>query len=176
MKEKILKKATLVFLVVKDRVCLPVKKLKIGVKIGAGKRNGYGGGIDGDETPAQCAIRELLEEARVKTWAEDLKPVALLRCHNRTKEDVEFTCVVHVFITNFWLGEPKKTDEMGPPEWFNTENLELIKSEFMLGDTEWLPRLFKDGKPLVVEMWYGPNQSKLVRPTEITEVEELPEK
>ena len=171
MKEKVLKKAALVFLVAKGKVCLPIKKWKIG----AGFRNGYGGGIKSDETADDCAIRELLEEAGVKTWVVNLKPIALLLCHNCTEKGVEFTCVVGVFTTNFWLGKPKETKEMGPPIWYPVKNLARIKNQFMLGDREWLPRLFQDGKPLVVEMWYGPRQASLERPTVIKEVEILPE-
>ncbi len=44
--EKVLYKAVLVFLVKDGKVCLPVKKLKIG----AGKRNGFGGGGEKDES------------------------------------------------------------------------------------------------------------------------------
>jgi len=40
--EKTLRRAVVVFLIKNGKICLPKKKFKIG----AGKRNGYGGGVE----------------------------------------------------------------------------------------------------------------------------------
>ncbi|MBI4136155.1 MAG: NUDIX domain-containing protein [Candidatus Vogelbacteria bacterium] len=52
--EKVLKEATLVFLVRAGKVLLARKTRHIG----EGRWNGYGGGIDSGENLIQCAIRE----------------------------------------------------------------------------------------------------------------------
>ena len=58
--EKILYDAVLVFFVKDGKVLLPTKMKKIG----KGKLNGYGGGIEKDETPITAAIREVEEETK----------------------------------------------------------------------------------------------------------------
>lgn len=169
MNEKILNLAVLCYLVKNGEVNLPMKKKKIGARF----RNGYGGGVESNESPNTCAVREALEEGKIKTWIEDLERIALLRCHNRTEEGQNFLCTVHVFQTKFWLGEPKETEEMGSPAWFSINNLPL--QELMLGDRIWLPRFFRDQKPLMVTIRYGPHQKTLDCEVEIEEVETLPE-
>ncbi len=169
MNQETLCHATVGFLTKHNRVNLPVKKRKTG----AGFRNGYGGKIWPEETPSACVTREILEEGRIKTWPQDLRRIALLHCHNRTETGEKFLYVVHVFETTFWLGEPKETEEMGPPAWFPTDALPL--DELMIDDRLWLPRFFRDRKPLVVTVKYGPNQATLDEEMVIEEVLTLPE-
>ena len=169
MNEEMTYRATVCFLIKHGRINLPVKKLEIG----AGFRNGYGGKIQTGETPAECAAREVLEEGRIKTWPQDVRRIALLRCHHRTETDEKSLWIVHVFETGFWLGKPKETAEMGPPEWFPTDALPI--HELMLDDRIWLPRVLIDRKPLVVTARYGPNQTILDEEVAIEEVETLPE-
>ncbi len=57
MEEKTLLNATVCLLVKDDEVMLGIKTKKIG----AGCRNGYGGGIEPDELIKEAAIRELEE-------------------------------------------------------------------------------------------------------------------
>lgn len=169
MNHETVHRATVGFLIKNGRINLPVKKRKIG----AGFRNGYGGGIQAEETPAACFIRETLEEGRIKTWLQDLRHIALLRCHHRTETGEKSLWIVHIFETGFWLGEPKETEEMGPPTWFPTDALPI--QELMLDDRLWLPRVLRDKKPLVVTARYGPNQATLDEDVIIEEVETLPE-
>ncbi len=175
MEEKILKVASLVYLVKNGRVCMSVKKKHIG----AGYLNGAGGGLEEtDATIEECACREVLDEWRVKVWPVDLRNrrIALLRCHNRTEQDEGFICTVHVFYTTFWLGIPQESDELGPPEWFPIG--ELPYSRLMLGDREWMrdwfPKLIAGAAKLIVTSWYGPRQALLDKPTTFEEVKELP--
>ncbi|KKU70232.1 MAG: NUDIX hydrolase [Parcubacteria group bacterium GW2011_GWA2_47_21] len=162
--EKVLYKAVLVFLVKDGKVCLPVKKLKIG----AGKRNGFGGGVEKDESWKNAAAREMVEEAEIKVWPKDLRKIAYLFCRNQTETGLKFTSEIVVFATTFWLGEPKETKEMGPPEWFQIE--QLPQSELMPGDKGWLPetlaeKILRNGKKIpMVEIWYGPRQETITRP------------
>lgn len=169
MNNEILYRATVGYLVKNSEVNLPTKKRGIG----AGFRNGYGGETNPGETCGACCVREILEEGRVKTWVQDLKPVALLRCHNRTETGQLFLCTVHVFQTKFWLGDPKETEEVGTSTWFPTSNLPV--QELMLADRIWLPRFFRDQKPIVVTIRYGPRQTTLDCEVEIEKVETLPE-
>jgi 8-oxo-dGTP diphosphatase len=54
-------RATLLF-IRRDGLVLLIRKKR---GLGAGKINGPGGRIDGEETPLQCAIREVEEELHV---------------------------------------------------------------------------------------------------------------
>lgn len=169
MNQETLHRATVCFLIKDGCINLPVKKRKIG----AGFRNGYGGGIEAKETPAECVIRETLEEGRIKIWLQDLRRIALLRCHNRAEAGEKSLLIVHIFKTSFWLGEPKETSEMGRPIWFPTDALPI--QELMLDDRVWLPRVLRDRKLVVVTSRYGPNQASLDEEVIIEEVETLPE-
>lgn len=164
-------RATVGYLVRNDTVNLPWKKRGVG----AGRRNGYGGGILYGESRETGCVREILEEGRVKTWGQDLQPVALLRCHNRMENGQTFLCTVFVFQTSFWLGftEPKESDEMGLPAWFPINALPL--QELLPADQLWLPRFFKERKLLLVTARYGPNQKTLDEAVTIEEIESLPE-
>ncbi len=81
---------------------------------------------------------------------------------------LKVTSEIVVFATTFWLGEPKETKEMGPPEWFQIE--QLPQSELMPGDKGWLPetlaeKILRNGKKIpMVEIWYGPRQETITRP------------
>lgn len=161
--------ATVCYLIKDNTVSLPIKKKGVG----AGFRNGYGGGIKSDESPDYAAIREILEEADVKVYTCDLNPMAILRCHNRSDDGQTFLYIIYAYWTKFWSGEPEETQEMGEPKWFPIDNLPI--EELMLSDREWLQRFFRDMKPLVVTAHYGPNQLTLERAVEIEEVSELPE-
>jgi len=169
MNEETIYRATVGFLIKNGRVNLPMKKRKMG----AGLRNGYGGGIEDGETPAECVMRETMEEGRIKTWLQDLRRIALLRCHHITETNGKSLWIVHVFETGFWLGEPKETSEMGPPAWFPIDALPI--DELMLDDRIWLPRLFRDRKPLIVTAHYWPDQKTLEDEVGVEEVATLPE-
>ena len=150
--EKTLRRAVVVFLIKNGKICLPKKKFKIG----AGKRNGYGGGVGDGESWREAAAREVAEEARIKVWPHELKKIAHLLCHNTTKNGGEFTYDVAVFAAESWLGEPRET-----------------KEELMLDDRDWLPLTLKEviqnrsKKIPLVKSWYGPKQHILLRPTQM---------
>lgn len=165
--EKILFHATLCFILGSGHVLLPVK-LK---KIGAGKRNGYGGGIEPGESSLQSVVRETFEESggklpnRHENWGIVLNPlqlkkVAIITFHNINAKAESFDCVVDVYTCSDFSGEPVATDEMGPPEWFPTNSVPY--SELMSADSIWLKDVLL-GKKLTQEFWYGPRQEKLLR-------------
>jgi len=154
-KEKILLNATLVFLI-RGQYLLLAKKLK---KIGQGCWNGYGGGIEGNETPEQCILRELPEEAKVTTTLEALQKVAIIDFHNTTAEGENFVCKVHVFFVHHWEGMPEATEEMGYPQWFHRNGLPV--EEMMLADRIWLP-IVLEGKKIKARAAYGQHQKTLL--------------
>jgi len=165
--EKVLLSATLCFLVKDKEVSLAKKKKKIG----QGCWNGYGGGIKLGETPVQAALRELFEEAKVIALPENLEKVAVIDFHNTKTDGTTFICKVHVYMVYQWQGEPKETEEMGKPKWFEKEFLPL--GEMMLADRKWLP-IVLSGKKITAEFYYRPFQKRLWSEEKIQLVEFFP--
>ena len=161
--EKTLLEATLVFLVRAGRVLLARKTRHIG----EGRWNGYGGGIEEGESLEQCAIRECQQESGVEIDPADLKKVAEVTFHNIKTDGKKFSCLVHVFITECWTGEPKESEEMATPTWFPFDLLPT--QEMMPADSVWMP-LILSGKKIIGEAYYGPFQKTLLKPVVITEV------
>ena len=97
-------RATLLF-VIRDGQILLIRKKR---GLGAGKINGPGGRMDPEETPRQCAIREVEEELLVT-------PTGLSR---RGELFFQFTdgysIHVHVFSATDCRGEAKETAEAIP--------------------------------------------------------------
>ncbi len=155
MQEEILLNATLCFLVKENKVLLAMKTKKIG----QGCWNGYGGGIEPEETPEQCALRELNEEAKITISLDSLEKVAIISFHNTKTDGSAFTCKVHVYLASEWKGEIQSTDEMTNPTWFEKDQLPL--QEMMPADKEWLPVVLS-GKKIIAEVNYGPLQKTLL--------------
>ena len=84
-----------------------------------------GGGVDGNETVRQAAIREIKEEIGVNVKKEDLKIIHVLHTKSERPDDPSGECVVFFFETEKWDGEPKNME----PEkhecikWFDVNNL-----------------------------------------------------
>ncbi len=180
MEEKVLKEATVVLLVEgRGRY----KKVHLGIKlkhIGAGCRNGPGGGIKEGEKPTGAAIRELEEETGAKagkkfitTLPEYLEKVAIIDFHNKKSDGSTFTCRVHFFITRFWVGEANDTDEMKNLIPFYVSRLPF--SEMMPADREFFPIILKKEKKVIGEVWYGPFQKEMLREPTFTIVKSFPE-
>ncbi len=161
--EKTLFKATLVFLVKDGRVLL-AKKTR---KIGKDKWNGYGGGIEEGETVLQCAVREFKDESGVIIDPADLQKVAEVTFHNTKGDGTKFSCLVHVFLAERWVGEAEESEEMATPTWFPTNQLPV--KEMMPADPFWVPLVLM-GKKVRGEAHYGPAQAELLQPVKIEEV------
>jgi 8-oxo-dGTP diphosphatase len=153
--EKVLLNATLCFLIKDDEILLALKTKKIG----QGCWNGYGGGIDGSETPTESVLRELKEEAGVKALPQDTEKVAVIDFHNTKSDGTEFVCRVHIYFVRQWQGEARATEEMDQPTWFKKESLPLEK--MMPADRQWLP-LVLNGKKIIAKFHYGPFQKTLL--------------
>lgn len=169
MEEKTLREATLGFLIEGNEVWLAIKA----DKIGKGKRNGYGGGIEKDETPEDCMERELPEESGVTARKEYFEKVAIIDFHNKKENGETFICKVHVYLIRFFKGEPKetKTREMLDPQKFLIDKLPLRK--LMPADKDWLP-LVLNGLKVTGSVFYGPNQKRLIKKSQIKIVKVLP--
>jgi len=171
--EKVLFKAVLCFLVKESKVLLALKPDPPSEvrKIGAGCRNGYGGGINEGETPQTAAIRETREEIGVEVVRESLTKVAEIDFHNTKADDSTFVCKVHVYVATAWNGEPKSTDEMEDPQWFDKNELPI--HEMMPADPHWLP-IVLSGKKLTATFYYGPHQKELLGIGPMNFVESFP--
>lgn len=169
-KEKKLKDAVLVFLIANNSVLLATKMKKIG----KGRLNGYGGGIEAEETSRQAAMRELEEETRgnrdfgVTVNYEDLEKVAIMDFHNTTEENEIFICKVHVFLARSWEGLVISTEDMANPTWYKMDNLPLDK--MCPADKVWLP-LVLSGKKIRGFAKYGPRQETLIGEVKVNTVD-----
>jgi len=160
--EKVLREATVCFLVRGSKVLLALKT----DKIGKGKRNGYGGGVEFGETIVACALRELYEETGgVVAKANDLEKIAVVHFHNTKSDGTSFVCTVHFFVVHDWLGEPQATIEMSDPQWFDVSGLPL--DDMMPADRQWLPQALA-GQKLIATAYLGPYQEHTLGDVEIT--------
>ena len=121
-------RATLLFVIVDDRVLLIHKQRGIG----AGLINGPGGKIDPGETPVEAATRETHEET------------GILATRVREAGEMRFEFVdgmrmhVTIFRADGFVGEPTVTDE-AIPEWFP---IDAVPFDRMWADDElWFPHL-----------------------------------
>jgi len=119
---------TLMFVTHEDRVLLIRKKRGHG----AGKINGPGGKLDAGETPAQCAVRETLEETGVTV--EGPRLAAIMRFVALDGDD----WLGYVFLAGGYAGRPRETVE-AVPRWFPIA--EIPFDEMWDDDRIWLPRL-----------------------------------
>ena len=125
---------TLLFVRSGDRLLLIRKKRGHG----AGKINAPGGKIDAGETPEESAVRETLEEVRVR--AMDPVHMAVLRFVDR----VDAQWLGHVFVASNHVGTPRETDE-ATPFWVPLDAIPY--DEMWEDDRIWLPEILA-GRPV----------------------------
>jgi len=129
---------TLGFLFKGNSIILAKKKRKFG----AGKWNGYGGGVEEGENMEESLIREIEEECEVKVKIEDCKKLGLANFYFENK--FEANQKVYIYRIDKFEGEPKETDEMGKPEEFNTN--EIPYNEMIIGDDKFIPFVVENKK------------------------------
>ena len=88
--------------------------------LGAGKIVGLGGHVEGLETAAQAAAREVTEESGIQVAADSLREAAHITFLFPTRPAWDMT--VDVFTSGTWCGEPAETEEIRP-EWFPVADL-----------------------------------------------------
>jgi 8-oxo-dGTP diphosphatase len=121
-------RATLLFLRRDGQILLIRKKRGLG----AGKINGPGGRIDADESPHECAIREVQEELRVT-------PTGVLACGELSFQFVDgYALFVYVFTATGCAGEPQETDEAAPM-WTPLDQIPF--HEMWADDHIWFPSM-----------------------------------
>ena len=122
--------ATLMFVIQEGSVLLIRKKRGLG----AGKINGPGGRLEGNETPKECAIRETQEELLINPI--NVRSAGELFFHAEDMPRVHG----HVFVATDFEGTPSETDE-AIPHWFLFDNIPF--DEMWDDDRLWLPRVLK---------------------------------
>lgn len=90
--------------VIKDGKVLLIEKKK---GFGAGKINAPGGRLEKDETPEQCAVRELREELGIT-------PTGMRKAGVNRFQNGKVRMAVHIFTADGFEGELKETDEAAP--------------------------------------------------------------
>jgi ADP-ribose pyrophosphatase YjhB (NUDIX family) len=151
---------TLVFPIEKNNVLLAIKTRKIG----EGLRNGWGGGQEEGETIEEAAIREFHDESGLWAKLEDLEYKGKVTFHNQKEDGRKFIVEVHMFLLRKWSGVLKPNPEMRDPKLWPISNLPF--NEMMPSDKDWLPLVLK-GKFIEGNVWHGPNQKEIIRPSEI---------
>lgn len=132
-----MKNTTLLFLVKKDGeavtdICLAMKKRGFG----AGRYNGVGGKVEGEETIEDAVKREAHEEIGVTvTEITKFGELTFIFPH---KED--WNQLVHVYLAYVWQGETVETEEMNPT-WFKVSDIPY--GDMWPDDIFWLPKVLE---------------------------------
>ena len=123
------------------RILLGMKK----DKFGAGKYNGFGGGLEPGETLEECAIRETLEEAGITIIHPERMGQILFQFETDEQDHL-----VNFFRARRYRGSPIETREM-KPEWINISKIPY--DQMWADDKYWLP-MFLEGKKFSGEFWF----------------------
>jgi 8-oxo-dGTP diphosphatase/2-hydroxy-dATP diphosphatase len=140
-------------------------KILLGMKkrgFGAGRWNGFGGKVAGEETIEQAAKREIEEEAGIKV--ENLDKVGVIEFEFKGNPEI---LQVHVFKSDNFLGQPTESEEM-KPQWFHVD--EIPFKEMWPDDEHWMP-LFLRGKKFRGKFLFG--ESDVILKQELLEVKEI---
>ena len=127
------------------KVLLALKSSK--AKVAKSKWNGYGGGIEKDETPQKATVRETGEETDygLIVHEEDLEPMGYVIFINPPGYPNRR---VHFFLSRKFFGEPKETEEMMDPRWFSQEDLKVLifEKKMMPADGLFIPQILAGKK------------------------------
>jgi len=146
------------------RILLGMKKKKFG----AGKWNGFGGGLEQGERVEEAARRELKEEAGLE--AIEIEKAGIISFEFIDNTD---TREVHFFRVLDFGGDLKETEEM-LPKWFD-----IVDIPFTLmwpDDVYWLPLLLQGKKfrgRFVFDRPSGPEYSSEILSMDLVEVQEI---
>lgn len=181
MTEKVLLKAVVVFVVIGGKVLLAKKinKDKELIKIGQGRWNGYGGGVEAHESELEAAIREIREETRgaddekggIIIGPQNIHLRAVVFCHNTKSDGRIFKCRLSVYMANAISGSLADSEEMICATWFSSNE---IPYEWMIPtDIDWLPSVL-GGELLLARVFLGASQTVKLKETQIRKMARLP--
>jgi 8-oxo-dGTP diphosphatase/2-hydroxy-dATP diphosphatase len=146
------------------RVLLGMKKRGFG----AGRWNGFGGKLHGEESIEEAAIRELEEESGIKALEMSKRGILNFEFENDPK-----ILETHIFCITDYKGNPEETEEMRP-EWFSVD--ELPFGQMWTDDRHWMP-LFLSGKKFKGHFLFDrpsdPEYSAKIISKTLEEVEEI---
>jgi len=147
-----------------QRVLLGLKKRGFG----AGRWNGFGGKLEGEETIEAAAIRELYEEAGVSARSVDKLGILEFSFANEPK-----VLEMHIFRVTEFSGELLESEEM-KPRWFNVDKIPF--PDMWSDDIYWFPH-FLAGKKFRGRFHFDrPSDAKYqakILEMELNEAEEL---
>ncbi len=123
-------RATLCFIVEPERILLIRKKRGLG----AGKINGPGGRLEGDESPLECAVRECQEELHITPH----DPILAGELSFQFTDGYALHC--SVFKAGKFSGTPTETEEAAPI-WADRQTIPY--DEMWADDRHWLPLLLQ---------------------------------
>lgn len=140
------------------RILLGMKKRGFG----AGRWNGFGGKVSGEETIKDAAKREIQEEAGIRV--ENLDKVGIIDFEFKDNPEI---LQVHIFKADNFYGEPVESEEM-KPQWFHIN--EIPFKEMWPDDIHWMP-LFLSGKKFKGKFLFG--ESDIILEQELIEVKDI---
>jgi 8-oxo-dGTP diphosphatase len=146
-----MRQVTLCFPIIRQPDQATVRVL-LGLKqrgFGTGKIVGFGGGLEGGESAAAAAVRELLEESGLVVTVSDLLYVGQIEFLFAAKP--QWNMQAQLFISEHWQGQPQHSDEM-QPLWYSSDDLPHNQ---MWPDVEyWLPQVLA-GQSVNLAVTYG---------------------
>ncbi len=135
--------ATLVFPRRGNNLMLATKMRGIGV----GYLNGWGGGVEPGESIHECAMREFKEETGGATIPDEAVEQDVFNCvgvvhfANHKEDGRVVNCDVYVYVTQFWYGEIRSTEEMRSPRFHRVHSIPRLN--LLPGDKFWLPQFLR---------------------------------
>jgi len=121
---------------------------------GGEKWNGVGGKIKMNETPEECARREVFEETGLNVTS--LKSHGILNFYFGDRSGLDW--IVHVFSTRTFKGSPRPSEE-GVLQWFALKDIPY--EEMWQDDRYWLPLLL-DGKSFEGDFYFDEEGKRLL--------------
>ncbi|MEK7067954.1 MAG: 8-oxo-dGTP diphosphatase [Patescibacteria group bacterium] len=152
---------TLCIICRQSQILLGMKK----VRWGAGRWNGFGGGVKGRELIEMAARREVLEECGLEI--NQMQKVGLIG-FEFANDPMSFL-EVHIFLSDDFTGEPQETDEMRP-KWFDIKDIPY--DEMWTVDKFWLPQIL-EGKKIRGRVLYSDDKTQKIISKDLREVNEI---
>jgi 8-oxo-dGTP diphosphatase len=156
--EKVLLRATLVF-IMRDGADGPEVLLARKTRfIGKDKWNGHGGGLGHQEDARAAAVREVYEECGVIIDPNDLEEVGDIDFHNNPEDAPPFMCNVIVYRARTWEGTQADSPEMVDHTWFPISQVPY--DDMLPGDKHWMPQFLKNSR-MHAEVTYTARQERM---------------